>query len=191
MKRRQAVYSILLGLGIITVAGHYKWFSNVTLPELKKILSDNKLLIDELAETIIPTTDTPGAREAEVGDFITKVIINCCEVRRQHNFIQGLQDVRVFSNKNYDKVFEKCTMTEKTEILQHFEKSAYFSNSLLNQIRRKLIGDPFFSILKQLTVIGYCSSELGATKGLGYDYIPGRYEACIMLLPDQKSWATK
>ncbi|MGY0037942.1 gluconate 2-dehydrogenase subunit 3 family protein [Pedobacter sp. NJ-S-72] len=55
----------------------------------------------------------------------------------------------------------------------------------------KFLGIPFFIILKQLTVEGYCTSQTGATKGLAYDYIPRTFASCIPLTKNQRSWATK
>jgi hypothetical protein len=61
---------------------------------------------------------------------------------------------------------------------------------MLNKINKKLFGESFFFKLKELTIEGYCLSQPGATIGLAYDYIPGKYEGCTPLKPNQKSWAT-
>lgn len=191
MKRRQVIYNILLAFGIVIVAGNYKWLFRKAVPNLEFLLSENKLLIAELAETIIPATETPGARDAKVEDFIIKIIINCSDVMQQQNFINGLNEVQNFSKRTYHKPFEKCSKMEKIKTLEHFENSERSSYMIVNQVKRKLFGAPFFSMLKSLTVIGYCTSEPGATKGLEYVYVPRTYQACVSLLPGQKSWATR
>jgi hypothetical protein len=56
--------------------------------------------------------------------------------------------------------------------------------------RLEAAADPFFALLKELTVLGYCTSELGATQGLAYLAVPGEYRGCVGLRPGQKSWAT-
>ena len=48
---------------------------------------------------------------------------------------------------------------------------------------------PFFQRMKELTVTGYFTSEIGATKALEYLPIPGKFEGCIPLKPNQKAWA--
>jgi hypothetical protein len=148
-------------------------------------------LLAELVEIIIPTTDTPGAKAAGVHDYIIKVMMNCREPRAQSKFINGLEDLNAYSLDNYGKTFLKCTINEKTAILNHSEAHSEYKNRLINKISNKLLGRPFFTTLKDLTVQGYCTSELGATQGLAYDYIPGAYRACIPILKHQKSWATK
>ena len=48
-----------------------------------------------------------------------------------------------------------------------------------------------FAMLKELTVLGYFSSEIGATQALAYDKVPGGYWGCLDLKPGQKGWATR
>ena len=48
---------------------------------------------------------------------------------------------------------------------------------------------PFFQRMKELTVTGYFTSEIGATKALEYLPIPGKFQGCIPLKPNQKAWA--
>jgi hypothetical protein len=148
-------------------------------------------LLADLVEMIIPATDTPGAKEAGVHGYIINVMTNCREPKVQIKFMNGLEDLNTYSLNNYDSPFLKCTIDQKTEILNYFEAHGEYKNRLLNKINNKLLGRPFFSTLKDLTIQGYCSSELGATQGLAYDYIPGTYSACIPILKNQKSWATK
>ena len=85
----------------------------------------------------------------------------------------------------------KCNAVERNIVLKHFEEKGIYSLQILNKINNKFLGQTFFSKLKSLTVEGYCLSELGATKGLAYDYVPQTFEACIQLKNNQKSWATK
>lgn len=145
----------------------------------------------ELAETIIPTTNTPGAKSANVQDFIINVMINCTSRNEQNNFINGLEQLTDYCEKEYGKSFLKCTEEERNEILNHFEQRGEYKLVILNKISNKLFGQSFFLKLRTLTVDGYCNSKLGVTEGLAYDYIPGSYESCLKLHPGQKSWATK
>jgi len=191
MNRRTVIKSTL-ALGVLAASSFpmFKWLSLNKTPDLG-LLQSKKDLISELAEMIIPATDTPGAKEAEVAEFIIKIITNCVGIKDKNIFIDGLLDVENYSQNHFGKTFENCLLDERTQILTHFEDKAYWSNNLMNKIQNKFLGQPFFSRLKELTVLGYCTSELGATKGLAYDYIPGKFESCIKLSPQQKSWATK
>jgi hypothetical protein len=191
MNRRTSIISIL-GLGLVSTSTFsvFKWFSINKVPDHKLLLS-KKDLIAELAEMIIPETDTPGAKSAKAGEFIVKMILNCTDVKNQNIFIEGLANVEKYSKDQFDNYFENCNYAEKTKILSHFDEKAHRSNRLINKIEDKYWGKPFFTQLKELTVISYCTSEPGATKGLAYDFIPVTFESCIKLEPHQKSWATK
>lgn len=148
-------------------------------------------VLAELAELIIPATDTPGAKAAGVHDYIINVVINCNQPKEQENFLHGIESLEGYALQNYGRDFLKCSLKQRTETLEYFDQHGEFSNRILNKINNKIFGQPFFPHLKALTIQGYCVSMLGATQGLAYDYIPGTYEACIPLLKNQRSWATK
>lgn len=150
-----------------------------------------KELIAELSETIIPKTDTPGAKDAGVENYIINVLVNCTGQVEQNKFLNGLIDLQDYTQKKFNKSYFKCNLNERTFILTHFEDKGVYSYQILNKINNKFLGGSFFSLLKNLTIEGYCFSKIGATEGLAYDYIPGSYEACIPLSASQKSWATK
>jgi len=191
VNRRNAIKNVL-ALSALSVAGFsgYKYYSRFKKANIKEIYN-YKNLIAELAETIIPQTDTPGAKQANVQDFIINIITNCSSVPEQNTFLDGLDDVQDYCQSNFQKEFVNCSSKQKIDVLQYFEEKSLYKIGILNKINQKLLGQPFFVKLKALTVIGYCNSLQGATEGLAYDYIPGAYQACIPIQPNQKSWATK
>lgn len=191
MKRRQAIANIffIAGTAFVAIIG-YEWYDLKKKPDLK-VLPSYKALIAELAETIIPETDTPGAKSAKVEDFIILFITDCEDTKEQNSFLKGLTEIEAFAYKKHRLPFEKCLPHEKVAILQHFESKSSNWHPLISKARVKVFGRTFFNQLKDLTVIGYCTSEIGCKKGLAYDYMPITYEPCIPLLKHQKSWATK
>lgn len=190
MNRQKAIQNLLLiaGLGASSAT-----IFKLSLPEEINVndLPQKKQLLAELAETIIPRTDTPGAKDAGVEDFIIKMIRNCTDQKTQHNFLRGLSGLEKYSADNYGKPFTSCKEAERTEILKHFESRSDYRINIINKINKKLLGTPFFTRLRDLTVEGYCTSMLGATKGMAYDYIPVTFQACVPITPNQKAWATK
>ncbi|WP_316820137.1 gluconate 2-dehydrogenase subunit 3 family protein [Pedobacter gandavensis] len=148
-------------------------------------------LIAELAEVIIPRTNTPGAKDAMVEVFIVDMIKSCSDLKTQNNFINGLTELKKYTSDHYNTSYSKCSLSDKVLILKFFEDKATYHYNILNKIDRKLLGQPFFTKLKELTIEGYCSSKIGATEGLAYDYIPHNFQCCIPLTKDQRSWATK
>nr|WP_068892892.1 gluconate 2-dehydrogenase subunit 3 family protein [Pedobacter panaciterrae] len=190
MNRRQVIYRIL-GFSAVAISGtgFWKFWSVYKKPDLL-YLTNKKALIAEIAETIIPGTDTPGAKMAKVEDFIIKMVKDCTATKSQNNFIKGLIDLEEYTKQNYHKTYASCSANEKEAILTHFE-NAEESHHLIHKLKQKVLGENFFYMFKSYTVIGYCTSEPGATKGLSYDYLPSTFEACITIGDKQKSWATK
>ncbi|WP_316839587.1 gluconate 2-dehydrogenase subunit 3 family protein [Pedobacter gandavensis] len=191
MNRRTLIKGIAVfsSLGISSFS-LYKWFSLSAKPD-HRTLHDMQGLIAELAEVIIPRTDTPGAKDAMVEVFIVDMIESCTDIKTQNNFIYGLNDLKDYTLSNYNTSFSDCSINDKIAILKHFEKKSTYHYHILNKIDRKFLGQPFFVKLKELTIEGYCISKIGATKGLEYDYIPHNFQACIPLTKNQRSWATK
>jgi len=191
MNRKTALKGIL---GVVTLG-----LSSGVLYELLKsghsipveLLPKKRELIAELTELIIPRTDTPGAKDAKVEDFIIKMITENTDTKAQKSFLEGLSSLEQYAYTNYHKQFVDCKNVEKNDVLKHFEDKGNYSLEILNKVRKKLFGPPFFYQLRDLTVQGYCTSLLGATKGMAYDYIPVTYEACIPLRKNQEAWATK
>ena len=191
MNRRKAIRNILIGIGVTAVAvPGYEWYSINKKPSLDE-LANYKDLLAELAETIIPATDTPGAKDANVGAFVYKMVMDCADKKTQNKFIAGLHDMESHCQSKYGQSFMKCTVPQREETLLYFEKKGKPYSGILSKIQHKYLGTSFFETLKNYTVNGYCISMPGATKGLAYDYIPSTFEACIPIKPGQRSWATK
>lgn len=148
-------------------------------------------LVSEIAETILPATDTPGAKEAKVGEFIELMLKDCYYPKDQNSFMEGLKDLS-------KKGFLKASEEERIKLLTEAEDYSYKAKEENEQKRRQAReaqqtfeepGVPFFSLMKELTLLGYFTSEVGATKALDYVPVPGRFEGCITLEPGQKTWA--
>jgi hypothetical protein len=190
MNRRKAIFRIsVAAAGAVVLTGGYNWYNIIKNPDIS-YLDQNKGLIAALAETIIPETDSPGAKKAGVHDFIVKLIRDCTTVREQNTFIDGLKSMNSFCMHKWGHSYDQCTVKEQEEALAHFEEIGMRGDDLVSKVKNRYLGRPFFTILKQSTVEGYCTSQPGATLGLAYAYIPGRFQGCIPLVPGQKAWAT-
>lgn len=190
ISRKQALLYIIILFGVIVLIFKSKrwltWLKNVDI----SILDEKRILIDELAETIIPRTDTPGAKDAKVGDFVIKMVAGGLSKFEQQTFVSGLEGIENYCVSKYQHLFSACAAAQRIQVLEHFEESEERSSfGLLLKIENKLFGRSFIRLLKWLVATGYCSSELGATQALAYDYIPGQYEGCVSLQTGQKAWA--
>ena len=191
MKRRDYLKSVIVlgGLSLTSVSA-FKWYK-INKHVAAGAIEQKRLIIAELAEMIIPRTDTPGAKDAGVPDYVINVMIKCASVKEKNKFLSGIREIEDYTADRFGKDFLKCTLNERNEALQYVAEHARFSSSLLNKINDKFLGTPFYPKFKGLVVEGFCLSEQGATQALAYDYIPGSYEACIPIKPHQKSWSTK
>lgn len=153
--------------------------------------TDRKALVSEVAEIIIPKTDTPGAKDAKVGEFIEMMLKDCYAAKDQESFNKGLAELE-------KKDFLKAKPEEQTKILKEMEANAKDELAKAGEEKKKYTeagkeytdaGVPFFRLMKELTLLGYFTSEPGATQALEYVAVPGRYDGCIDLKPGQKSWA--
>lgn len=191
MKRRQAIGRILLaGIGGGLAFSGYKWYDWNKTPDIESLQSYRKL-VASLAGTILPPGDSPGAREAGVGDFIIVMVRDCTDRMSANKFIDGLKELDHYTRNQYGRPYEECTVQQQTAVLHHFEEKGKPFKGIIGKAQNKYLGRSFFTTLKEYTVKGYCTSELGAGKGLAYLPIPGSYHGCIPLAPGQKAWATK
>lgn len=191
MNRRNYLKRIVV-LGAVGVSSFsiFKW-KELTRTVDPAALWSKKDIIAELAEIIIPETESPGAKSANVADYIVKVLLNCMDIKKQNKFCSGLELVEAHALRSYSKSFINCNGQEKQAVFEYIADHSGFSYRILNRINNKIFGESFYLSLRDLTIEGYCMSRPGATQGLAYDYIPGNFEACTILKPNQKSWATK
>lgn len=190
MNRRKAIKHIFFGgVGGAALLSGNEWYKMRQSPDLA-FVSSNKPLIAALAETLIPTTDLPGAKEAGVADFIIIMVQDCTERKAQNKFINGLKDLQGYCKSKYRRPFESCTDVQKETVFGHFEKQGRPFGGILGKVQSRYLGKSFMTTLKEYTVEGYCTSEAGATRGLRYVPVPGSYKGCIRLQPGETAWAT-
>lgn len=191
MNRRKALkIAGILGAGAtVAYLGNEFYFKSPNVESA--YMSSKLLLVAELVECIIPQTDTPGAKEALVHNFVINVIQNCTSQNEQKRFWNGLDDLESYCTDQFDKQFIHCSENQKNTVVAYFEKRGRLFPGLMGKIERKIFGQPFFALLKNYTINGYCISFLGATQNFRYDAVPMNFSACIPYTPGTPSWATK
>jgi hypothetical protein len=143
-------------------------------------------LMNEIGETIIPTTDTPGAKAVGIGSFMAMMVLDTYTPEDQQIFQAGLDKIRQDFETQYGESFMETSEEVRHEYLSRLnEELTVFTNN-------KKEGDKehYFRMLKELTLLGYFTSEIGATQALRYVETPGRYEACIPYEKGDRVWAT-
>jgi hypothetical protein len=143
-------------------------------------------LLDEVGETILPATaSSPGAKEAKIGEFMKAIVSDCYEEKDQHIFMDGIAKLNAASNEKYSNDFPELSADEKHDLLVAIDKEAK------DYGERKQKDEPahYFTMMKQLTLWGYFTSEVGSKKALRYEPLPGKYEGCIPYKKGDKAWA--
>lgn len=139
------------------------------------------MLLDEIGETILPESSrSPGAKAAQIGAFMKTMIVDCYSESEQKIFISGIEEVRREAKERYHQDFLTLASAERFEILSEFDK--------VSRERNDKEQPHFFKLMKQLTILGYFTSEIGVTQAMRYDPAPGSYDGCVKYTDGDKAW---
>ena len=192
MDRREAITKVSWLLGG-TIIGANLFLEIGCTPSPEKAASagsffntDTIALLDEMGETILPATSTPGAKAAKVGEFMNVMVRDCYTKRDQGIFSEGLERLDEQCKKEHGKSFMECSAAERTAFFTKMDarQKAYMENKSPEQPSH------YFRMLKELTLLGFFTSEVGATKALRYVAIPGKYDGDYPYKKGDKAWAT-
>lgn len=188
MNRREALNRVALLIGG-TVIGGQLFLEGCTRPATKTIegLFEEKQMdfLGDVAEVILPKTATPGAKEAGVGAFIPVMVRDCYTDVDQKIFMEGISAIDAASKTKYSKEFQALTFEEQTDLIKAIDQEAtdYHSSKKPEEPKH------YFKMIKELTLLGFFTSELGATKALRYNPIPGKYDGDIPYTKGDRAWA--
>ena len=184
MDRRQALKltSIALGGSVIGAELFLAGCRNDTVSNA--LFSEEVLaLLDEIGETILPeTARSHGAKAAKIGMFMKDMVTDCYSEKEQPVFMKGIHEVNNTSIDTYSREFLELNSQERLDLLLQFDEEAQNRN----------VDEPphFFTMMKQLTILGYFTSEPGATQALRYNPTPGRFDGCVPYKLGDRAWAS-
>jgi gluconate 2-dehydrogenase gamma chain len=145
------------------------------------------VLVSQVAEIIIPATDTPGAIETGVPAFIDQMMKEVYTKEDSDRFMAGLIKFNEEAEKAYGDPFIELEPSEQAAYVKKVHDEAI---AVENGDHGKDYKRPFILMTKELTLLGFFTSEIGATKVLQYDPVPGEYKGCVPLSEVGKTWAT-
>lgn len=163
LSRRAFVGSFVVFTGI-AISGIALYENKLTVGI--EAIDGEQLLIAELAETIIPRTQTVGAKDVNAEKTIVMLLKECTDVRTQKRFMKGLFNLKDYCEETFGKRFEMCNEAEKIQVLERFEKKVNSLWKPLKKLEAKFAGRSFFEVLKEYTLYAYCTSLQGATVGM-------------------------
>jgi Gluconate 2-dehydrogenase subunit 3 len=156
------------------------------LPEqavLKTLNPHQNAMVTTISELIIPQTTTPGAKAARVNEFIDLILSEWYDEEEKSTFLTGLTDVDARAHDLFGKDFIECGEKSKLQILQALDDDVAASRAERRRgsMRRRPPEHNFFFMMKQLTLIGYYTSQVGFEQELHGEIIPARHAGCVPL----------
>jgi hypothetical protein len=148
--------------------------------------ADQIAFLDEVAETILPETSTPGAKAAAVGAFMALMVTDTYSDEDQAIFVAGLNALDDESRADHTSGFMEAAPAQRLALLERLDAEQFE-----HQAARGETGLPrhYFHMMKQLTLLGYFTSEIGITIAQNYVETPGRFDPCVPYTAGERSWA--
>lgn len=179
--------------------------------------ADEIAFLDEVADTILPATSTPGAKAAQTGAFMALIVTDSYSLADQAAFRDGMKTLDNRSQEMNKASFMESTPQQRLALLEVLDreqktdadkrqedKKKKEAEKFLNDQRQEaskdapeasaapaITADPprhYFRMMKELALLGYFTSEIGGTQALRYVESPGRYDPCIPYTPGEKAW---
>lgn len=184
MNRRELLTLITAATGTAMIGGSALLSGCVTRVEPRANFSpENIALLDEIAEVILPRTNTPGAKDAHLGQFMSLYVNDCYTPDEQVIFHKGLMSFEDSCKKNCSSPFMALPQREREEFINQLDREAK------NAAARGQMH--YFTMIKQLTLFGFFTSEVGATQVLRHLPIPGHFDGDMAYKVGDRGWATR
>ena len=192
--RREAILRVSAMLGGVALVGQSAMLAGCAAPSssdntaaaLNSLFTQSDIrLLDEVAETILPETDTPGAKAAGVGPFIALMVADTYYENDQQIFLNGLKSLQQQCLRSYGAHFQIVTTTQRLALIEGLDADQH----LYMQTRAEGAPTHYFRMVKELTLLGYFTSEIGYTQAMRYNETPGQFDPCAPHKPGDKSWA--
>ena len=182
MDRKEAVQYISLLLGG-TLVGANSFLTGCKTADKQLFSKEDSAYLDEIAETIFPETKTPGAKAAQVGQFMIVMVSDCYDEKEQMIFREGMNKINDHSDKKFGKLYLKLTPEQRHELLVQID------NEQKQYMKNKKEDEPvhYFRMIKELVLLGYFTSKPGCTQAKRYMPVPGKYIGCVPYKKGEKA----
>ena len=171
--RRIAIQQLLLiwaGATLLPSCLHDE--EKVSIPlKLIHIEPADEQMLAALAETILPKTDTPGAKDLSAHLFALKMVDVCYTKENREKYVQGMKDFESWVMKKTGKLFSSTAAAEKQSLIAELDQQKPTNDGI----------SFFYQSTKRLTIQAYTTCEYYLTKIRGYKMIPGRFQGCVPL----------
>jgi Gluconate 2-dehydrogenase subunit 3 len=210
MDRRELLKMIALATGTAFIGGEF-FLSGCKNPDAgtsMEFSTDDIAFLDEVGETILPKTNTPGAKDAKIGTFMTVMVNDCYTAAEQKTFHEGMKKLNDACKAMHGESFMKATPEQRKNLLIKLDSEAKEYGSKKNDFdseqikkekeehdrgnasfKREEMTSHYFSMVKQLTISGFFTSKEGRTGALRYTPVPGKFVADLDYKKGDKMFA--
>jgi Gluconate 2-dehydrogenase subunit 3 len=219
INRREAILRVTALLGGIALVGSDALLSgcraepNTDAP----FTADEVAFLDEVADTMLPPTKTPGAKAAKTGAFMALIVTDSYGANDRKIFREGMRKLDDASRKANNVSFMAATPAQRLSVLQAADREQQALDAarrdaqqkkykaMLTDVRTEAQPSPtdagvanaitaeppahYFRMMKELALLGYFTSEIGCTQAQRYVETPGRFEPCVPYHVGDKAWA--
>ena len=193
--RREAVRRVSVMLGGVALIGSGSGFLTACAKDrgaaaasgVGSFSAADVAFLDEVADTILPDTPkSPGAKAARTGAFMAIIVTDSYSPEDQAVFREGMKALDAASQKaNGGATFVSSSAGQRTALLTALDKEQHAYQKTRKPDERQ----HYFRMMKELTMTGFFTSEIGYTQAMRYIETPGRFDPCVDYQPGDKIWA--
>jgi hypothetical protein len=153
-------------------------------------------VVEAVADLIIPRTDTPGAREIGVPAFIDVILKDVYPSADQARFVSSLKDFDAEAQSAHGKPFLELQPAQQLSFLQQAHDAAAAAEKgqeAAREVAASRRKRPFVLMMKELTLLGFFTSQAGVTQVLQYEPVPGKFQPCVPVAEagNGRTWASE
>ena len=206
LNRREAIRRVSALLGGAVLAGGSGLLAAIetaaaadAMPGAPNFSAEQILFLDEVAETILPATKTPGAKAANTGAFMALMVTDSYSPAEQRVFMEGMRKVDEATWRANRVAFMEATPQQRLGVLARLDReqklvmdarAAAREAAVAQRHRNDTQPAHYFRMMKELALLGFFTSEIGCTEALRYVESPGRFDPCIPYIPGDPAWAS-
>ncbi len=195
INRREAirrVSALLGGVALVGGAGLLAAQEKAGLPAegaRGEFSAEDIALLDEIAETILPATKTPGAKAAHTGAFMALMVTDSYHPAEQEVFREGMRKVDDAMKRANNVSFMQATPPQRFALLTVLDQEQ--KHMMDARAAAETGNEPvhYFRMMKELALLGYFTSEIGCTQALRYMETPARFDPCLPYAAGEPAWA--
>jgi hypothetical protein len=166
MERRTLIKCLLLvagGSAVLPACLHKESKASILLNNMS-ISAEQEATLAEFAETLIPASATPGAKDTYTHLYALRMLDDCHEKEEQEAFLKGLKAVEELTREKHNTSFLEASAAQKKAIVEVLEAKKASADA-----------QAFYKLMKQLTIQGYTTSKPVMGGIFKYELVPGRY----------------